>query len=143
MVREYPNVFPDDLSGMPPDRAIEFKIELQPGTTPVYKQPYPMAPNELVESKTQLQKLLDKGYIQSSCSPRGCPALFVSKKDKTRCLCVDYRLLNAVTVKNNYPLPCIDLLLDQLIGAQVDKNSNNMIIILHDQTIAYNCRSIS
>jgi hypothetical protein len=118
MVHEYPNVFPNDLSGMPPDRAIEFKIELQPGTAPVYKRPYPMARNEMAELKTQLQELLDKGYIQPSYSPWGCSAIFVSKKDKTQRLCFDYRPVNAVTVKNKYPLSRIDLF-DQLIGAQV------------------------
>jgi hypothetical protein len=119
MVHEYPKVFPDDLPGMPPDRAIEFKIELQPGTVPIYKQSYSMAQNEMAELKTQLQELLDKGYIRPSCSPLGCPAIFVLKKDKTQRLCVDYRPLNTVTMKNKYPLPHIDLLFDQLIGAQV------------------------
>jgi hypothetical protein len=119
VVCEYLDVFLDDLSGLPPDRAIEFKIELQPGTAPVYKWPYPMAQNEMVELKTQLQELLNKGYIWPNYSPWGCPAIFVSKKDKTQWLCVDYRPLNAVTVKNEYPLPRIDLLFDQLIGAQV------------------------
>jgi hypothetical protein len=116
-------VFPDDLPGMPPDRAIEFKIELQLGTAPVYKWPYPMAWNEwpypIDRSSTQLQELLNKGYIWPSCSPWGCPAIFVSKKDKTQRLCVDCRPLNTVTVKNKYPLPRIDLLFDQLIGAQI------------------------
>jgi hypothetical protein len=119
VVHEYSDVFLDDLPGMPPDRAIKFKIELQSGTVPVYKRTYPMTQNEMAELKTQLQKLLDKGYIRPSCSPWGCPAIFVSKKDKTQWLCVDYRPLNAVTVKNKYPLPYIDLLFDQLIGAQV------------------------
>jgi hypothetical protein len=119
VVHEYLDVFPDDLSGMLPDRAIEFKIELQPGTAPVYKRPYPMARNEMAELKTQLQELLNKGYIQPNCSPWGCPAIFVSKKDKTHRLCVNYRPLNAVTVKNKHPLPHINLLFDQLIGAQV------------------------
>jgi hypothetical protein len=118
VVYEYPDVFPDDLPGMLPDRAIEFKIELQPGTAPVYKRPYPMARNEMVELKTQLQELLDKGYIRPSYSPWGCSAIFVSKKDKTQRLCVNYRPLNAVTVKNKYPLSHIDLF-HQLIGAQV------------------------
>jgi hypothetical protein len=86
VIHEYPDVFPDDLSGMPPDRAIEFKIELQPGTTPVYKRPYPMVLNELAKMKTQLQELLDKGYIRPISSPWGCPALFV-KKDKTLHMC--------------------------------------------------------
>jgi hypothetical protein len=79
-----------NLLGMPRDMAIEFKIELQPGSAPVYKRPYPMAQNEMAELKIQLQELLDKEYIRPSCSPWGCPAIFVSKKDKTQCLCVDY-----------------------------------------------------
>jgi hypothetical protein len=119
MVHEYPDIFPDDLSGMPLDRAIEFKIKLQPGTAPVYKRTYPMTRNEMAELKTQLQELLDKGYIRPSCSPWGCPAISVSKKDKTQRLCVDYRPLNAVVVKNKYPLPSIVLLFDQLIGAHI------------------------
>jgi hypothetical protein len=119
MVQEYLDVFLDDLTGMPPDRAIKFKIKLQPGTAPVYKRSYPKAQNEMVELKIQLQELLDKGYIRPNCSLWGCPAIFVSKKDKTQRLCVDHRPLNMVTVKNKYPLPRIDLLSDQLIGAQV------------------------
>jgi hypothetical protein len=102
VVCEYLYVFLDDLSGMSPDRDIEFKIELQPGTAPVYKQPYPMVRNELAEMKTQLQELLDKGYIRPIYSPWGCPTLFVKNKDKTLCICVDYRPLNVVTVKNKY-----------------------------------------
>jgi hypothetical protein len=112
-------VFPDDLPGMPPERAIEFKIELQPDTTSIAKAPYQMLPVELKELKVQLQSLLDKGYIHSSTSPWGCSALFVEKKDKELCLCVDFQPLNAVTIKNKYPLPCIDILFDQLAGAQV------------------------
>jgi hypothetical protein len=119
VVHEYLDVFPDDLLGMPPDRAIEFRIELHPGTAPVYKRPYPIARNKMAELKTQLQELLDKGYIQPSYSSWGCSTIFVSKKDKTQRLCVNYRPLNAVTVKNKYPLSRIDLLFDQLIGAQV------------------------
>jgi hypothetical protein len=119
VVREFPDVFPDDLPGMPPERDIEFKIELQPGTAPITKSPYKMTWDELAKLKIQLKDLLDKGYIYPSSSPWGCPALFVMKKDKELCLCVDYRLLNAVTIKNKYPLPCIDILFDQLVGAQV------------------------
>jgi hypothetical protein len=77
-----------------------------------------MPPKELAELKTQLQELLDKGFIQPSSSPRGCLAIFV-KKDKTLRLCVDYRPLNEVTIKNKYPLPRVDLLFDQLTGAKV------------------------
>jgi hypothetical protein len=112
-------VFPDDLPGMPPERAIKFKIELQPGTAPIAKAPYKMSPMEMKELKIQLQGLLDKGYICPSTSSWGCSALFVEKKDKELRLCVDYRPLNAVTIKNKYPLPCIDILFDQLNGAQV------------------------
>jgi hypothetical protein len=99
IVCEYPDVFPDDLPGMPPDRDIEFIIELQPGTAPISKRPYRMPPNELAELKIQLQDLLDKGFIRPSASPWGCPALFVRKKDNSLRLCVDYRPLNAVTIK--------------------------------------------
>jgi hypothetical protein len=112
-------VFPDDLPGMPSERATEFKIELQPSTALIAKSPYRMTLVELVELKVQLKDLLDKGYICPSTSPWGCPAIFVSKKDKELCLCVDYRPLNAVTIKNKYPLPRIDILFDQLAGAQV------------------------
>jgi hypothetical protein len=112
-------VFPDDLPGMPHERAIEFKIELRPGTAPISKAPYKMSPVELKELKIQQQGLLDKGYIQSSISPWGCSVLFVEKKDKEPCLCVDYCPLNAVTIKNKYPLPRIDIIFDQLAGAQV------------------------
>jgi hypothetical protein len=111
-------MFPNDLPGMPPERAIEFKIELQPGTAPISKAPYKMSPVELKELKIQLQGLLDKGYIHPSISPWGCSVLFVEKKDKELCLCVDYSPLNAVTIKNKYPLPRIDTLFDQLAGAQ-------------------------
>jgi hypothetical protein len=139
MVREYLDVFPDDLPGRPPDRVIQFKIELQPGTTPVYKRPYSIAPNEFAELKTQLQELLDKGYIQPSYSPWDCFALFVAKKDKTRRMCVDYRPLNVVTMKNKYPLPHIDLLFDQLIGAQmfakIDLRSGYYQIKIHEEDI--------
>jgi hypothetical protein len=119
VIQEFLDVFPDDLPGMLPERAIEFKIELQPYTALIAKAPYKMSLVELKELKIQLQYLLDKGYIRPSISPWGCSALFVEKKDKELRLCVDYRLLNAVTIKNKYPLPRIDILFDQLAGAQV------------------------
>jgi hypothetical protein len=119
IVCEYPDVFPDDLPGMPADRDIEFIIELQPGTAPISKRPYRLPPNELAELKIQLQDLLDKGYIRPSASPWGCPALFVKKKDNSLRLCIDYLPLNAVTIKNKYPLPRIDILFDQLARAKV------------------------
>jgi hypothetical protein len=104
---------------MPADRDIEFIIELQPGTAPISKRPYRMPPNELAELKIQLQDLLDKGFIRPSASPCRCLALFVKKKDNSLRLCIDYRPLNAVTIKNKYPLLCIDILFDQLAGAKV------------------------
>jgi hypothetical protein len=119
VVCEYPDVFPNELPGMPPDKDIEFAIELQPGTAPISKRPYRMPPAELAELKKQLQELLDKGFISPSTSPWGCPALFVKKKDESLRLCVDYRPLNAVTIENKYLLPRIDVLFDQLVGAKV------------------------
>jgi hypothetical protein len=104
---------------MPPDRDVEFIIELQPGTTPISRWPYKMTPKELAELKVQLNELLDRGYIRPSSSPWGCPALFMKKKDKSLRLCVDYRPLNAITIKNKYLLPRIDILFDQLAGAKV------------------------
>jgi hypothetical protein len=96
----YDLVFPEELPGMPPDRDVEFVIELQPGTAPISKRPDRMPPKELAELKNQLQELLDKGFICPSSSPWGCPA-----QDGRLRLCVDYRPLNAVTIKNKYPLP--------------------------------------
>jgi hypothetical protein len=104
---------------MPPKRAIKFKIELHPGTAPISMAPYKMSPVELKELKIQLQGLLDRGYIRPSISPWGCSVLFVEKRDKELRLCVDYRPVNVVTIKNKYPPPRIDILFDQLVGAQV------------------------
>ncbi|WVZ79724.1 hypothetical protein U9M48_027272 [Paspalum notatum var. saurae] len=120
VVCDFSDVFPEELPGLPPDRDVEFRIDLVPGTAPVSKRPYRMAPDELKELKIQLQEQLDKGFIRPSSSPWGCPALFVEKKDQGgKRLCVDYRPLNAVTVKNKYPIPHIDILFDQLAGAKV------------------------
>jgi hypothetical protein len=119
VVCEFLDVFPEDLPGLPPERDVEFVIELKPGTIPVSRRSYRMPLNELVELKTQLQDLLEKGFIRPSSSPWGCPTIFVKKKDQTLRMCVDYRPLNEVTVKNKYPLPRIDILFDQLIGARV------------------------
>jgi hypothetical protein len=101
------DVFPDELPGLPPDRDVEFVIELQPGTAPISKRSYRMPPKELAELKKQLQELLDKGYIRPSSSPWGCPALFVKKKEGRQRLCVDYRPLNAVTIKTNIHCPAL------------------------------------
>ena len=107
MVGEFPDVFPEDLLGLPPDHEVEFSIELEPGTAPISRRPYRMAPRELAEMKKQLEELMDKGFIRPSSSPWGCPAIFMKKKDGTLRMCVDYRPLNAVTVKNKYPLALI------------------------------------
>ncbi|KAL8121369.1 hypothetical protein AgCh_018198 [Apium graveolens] len=117
VVNEFPDVFLDDLPGLPPDRKIEFAIDLAPGTEPVSKAPYRMAPVEMKELATQLQDLLDKGVIRSSISPWGAPVLFVKKKDGSMRLFIDYRELNKLAIKNKYPLPRIDDLFDQLRGA--------------------------
>jgi hypothetical protein len=119
VICEFPDVFPEDLPGLPPERDVEFLIELKPGTAPISRRSYRMLPNELAELKTQLQDLLEKGFIRPSSSPWGCPAIFVKKKDQTLQMCVDYRTLNEVTIKNKYPLPWIDILFDQLTGARV------------------------
>jgi hypothetical protein len=118
-VSEFLDVFPEELSGMPPDHKIEFVIELVPGTAPIFKRPYRMATNQLAKLKEQLQELLDKGYICPSASPWGAPIIFVLKKDGTQRMCMDYRSLNEVTIKNKYPLSRIDDLFDQLKGVCV------------------------
>jgi hypothetical protein len=116
------DVFPDELPGLPPDRDVEFKIELVPGTAPVFRRLYRMSPNELAELKVQLQELLRKCFIRPSASPWGCPVIFVNKKYKSSRMCMDYRPLNAVTIKNKYLLPRIDILFDQLSKAKVFSN---------------------
>ncbi|KAI3725205.1 hypothetical protein L1987_64983 [Smallanthus sonchifolius] len=117
VVREYPEVFPEELPGIPPDREIEFRIDLVPDAQPVAKAPYRLAPVEMKELMAQLDELLEKGFIQPSISPWGAPVLFVKKKDGSMRMCIDYRELNKRTVKNKYPLPRIDDLFDQLQGA--------------------------
>jgi hypothetical protein len=119
VVNEFPNVFPEELPGMPPDRDIEFLIELKPGTAPIYRTPFRMTTPELAELKEHIRELVEKGFIHPSSSPWGALVIFVPKKDGTQRLCVDYRALNEVTVKNKYPLPRIDDMFDQLRGACV------------------------
>ncbi|CAA7025595.1 unnamed protein product [Microthlaspi erraticum] len=116
VVQDFEDVF-QSLKGLPPSRSDPFTIELEPGTAPISKTPYRMAPAELAELKKQIEDLLSKGFIRPSVSPVGAPVLFVKKKDGSFRLCIDYRGLNRVTVKNRYPLPRIDELLDQLRGA--------------------------
>ena len=119
VVCEYEDVFSDELPGLPPQRVVDFGIDLHPGTSPISMTPHRMAPVELQELRVQLQELLDKGFIRPSTSPWGASVLFAKKKDMTLRLCIDYRQLNRVTVKNRYPLSRIDDLFDQLRGAQV------------------------
>jgi hypothetical protein len=119
VVNEFPDVFPEDLPGMLPDRDIEFVIELKPGTAPIYKTPFRMTTPKLAELKDHIKELLEKGFICPSPSPLGAPVIFVPKKDGTQRLCVDYHALNEVTIKNKYPLPRIDDLFDQLHGVCV------------------------
>ena len=119
VVCEYEDVFLDELLGLPPQRVVDFGIELHPSTSPIAMTPHRMAPVELQELRVQLQELQDKGFIRLINSPWGAPVLFTKKKDKTLRLCIDYRQLNRVTIKNLYPLPRIDDLFDQLRGARV------------------------
>ena len=119
IVKEFPDVFPDDISGLPPDRAIEFVIELIPETEPISIPLYRMAPAELKELKAQLEEFLNKGFIRPSTSPWGASVLFVKKKDGSLRLCIDYRQLNRATIRNQYLLPRIDELFDQLQGSRV------------------------
>ena len=111
--------FPDDISGLPPDREVEFTIDLIPGTEPISIPPYRMAPAELRELKAQLEELSSKGFIRPSISPSGAPVLFVKKKDGSLRLCIDYKQLNRVTIRNQYPLTRINELFDQLQVSQV------------------------
>jgi hypothetical protein len=124
VVNEFSNVFPEELLGMPPDRDIEFVIELKPGTTPIYKTPFGMTTPELAELKEHIKALLEKGFICPTSSQWRAPAIFLPKKDGTQRLCMDYHAPNEVTVKNKYPLPRIDDLLDQLCGACVFSKIN-------------------
>ena len=119
VVKEFPDVFPDDITGLPPERKVEFTIDLIPETKPISIPSYRMAPVELRELKDQLEELLSKGFIRPSISPWGAPILFVKKKYGSLRLCIDYRQLNRVTIRNQYPLPRIDELFDQLQGSRV------------------------
>ena len=119
VVREFPDVFPDDIAGLPLDREVEFTIDLIPRTESISIPSYRVPPAELRELKAQLEELLSKGFIRPSISPWGAPVLFVKKKDGSLRLCIDYRQLNRVTIRNQYPLPRIDELFDQLQGSRV------------------------
>ena len=114
VVHDFPQVSRKDLPGLPPHHQDEFQIELAPGAAPIARAPYRLTPPESEELSTQLPGILDKGFIRPSSSPWGAPVLFVKKKDGTFRMCIDYRELNKVTVKNRYPLPRIDDLFAQL-----------------------------
>ncbi|GKE85145.1 hypothetical protein Tco_1558887 [Tanacetum coccineum] len=118
-VRDFLEVFPEDLPGLPPTRQLKFQIDLVPSAAPVTRAPYRLAPSELQELSTELQELSDKGFIRPSSSPWGAPVLFVKKKDGSFRMCIDYFELNKLTVKNRYPLPRIDDLFDLLKGSRV------------------------
>ncbi|GJX39048.1 putative reverse transcriptase domain-containing protein [Tanacetum coccineum] len=119
IIRDFPKVFPDNLSGLPPPRQVKFRIELLPGAAPVTRAPYRLASSELKELSDQLKELSEKEFIRSSSSPWGAPVLLVKKKDGSFCMCIDYRELNKFTVKNRYLLLRIDDLFDQLQGSSV------------------------
>ncbi|GJX42810.1 putative reverse transcriptase domain-containing protein [Tanacetum coccineum] len=119
IIQDFPKVFPEDLPGLPPTRQVEFQIDLVPGVASIARAPYRLAPSERKELSEQLKELSDKGLLRPSSSPWGAPVLFVKKKDGSFRMCIDYRELNKLTVKNRYPLPRIDDLFDQLQGSSV------------------------
>jgi hypothetical protein len=119
VVREFADIFPEELPGMSPERELEFTIDLKPGTEPIARTPYQMSTPELQELRMQLKELLDLGLIHPSVSPWGAPVIFIWKKDGSWRLCIDYHQLNKATIKNQYPLPRIDDLFDQMKGATV------------------------
>ncbi|GJY30513.1 putative reverse transcriptase domain-containing protein [Tanacetum coccineum] len=153
IVRDFPEVFPEDLPGLPPARPVEFQIDLIPGAAPVARAPYRLAPSEMKELSEQLQELSDKGFIRPSSSPWGAPVLFVKKKDGSFRMCIDYRELNKLTVKNRYPLPRIDDLFDQLQGSSIyskidlrsgyhqlrvrEKDNSKLAVIMHESTVDF------
>ncbi|GKG07336.1 hypothetical protein Tco_0330305, partial [Tanacetum coccineum] len=117
VVKEFPDVFPENLPGIPSVRQVEFQIDLIPGAAPIARTLYRLAPSEMQELSNQLQELTNRGFIRPSTSPWGAPVLFVKKKDRSFRMCIDYRVLNKLTIKNRYPLPRIDDLFDQLQGS--------------------------
>ncbi|GKF04808.1 putative reverse transcriptase domain-containing protein [Tanacetum coccineum] len=139
VVRDFLDVFSEDLSGIPPTRQVEFQIDLIHGDAPVAWAPYRLAPSEMKELPDQLQELSDKGFIRPSSSPWGALVLFVKKKDGSFWVCIDYRELNKLTVKNHYPLPRIDDLFDQLQGSSVyskiDLRSGYHQLRVHEEDI--------
>ncbi|GJU89213.1 putative reverse transcriptase domain-containing protein [Tanacetum coccineum] len=139
VVKDFLEVFPDDLSGLSPIQEIEFRIELVPGAMSVTKSPYRLAHSELEELSGQLKELQDKGFIRPSSSPWGAPVLFIKKKDGSFRMCIDYKELNNLTIKNRYPPPRIDDLFDQLLGSQyfskIDLRSGYHQLRVHEDDI--------
>ncbi|GKB89736.1 putative reverse transcriptase domain-containing protein [Tanacetum coccineum] len=119
IVQDFPEMFPEDLPGLPPTRPVEFQIDLIPRAAPVTRAPYRLAPSKMKELSEQIQELSDKGFIRPSSLPWGAPILFVKKKDGSFRMCIDYRELNKLTVKNRFPLPMIDDLFNQLQGSSI------------------------
>ncbi|GKD95124.1 putative reverse transcriptase domain-containing protein [Tanacetum coccineum] len=119
IVKDFPYVFPEDLSGLLPTRQVEFQIDLVPGAAPVARAPYRLASPEMKELSEQLKELSDKGLLRPSSSPWGALVLLVKQKDESFQMCIDYRELNELTMKNHYPLPRIDDLFDHLQGSSV------------------------
>ncbi|GKF09291.1 putative reverse transcriptase domain-containing protein [Tanacetum coccineum] len=139
LFKNFSEVFPEDLPGIPPTRQVEFRIDLVPGATPIVRAPYRLAPSEMTELAEQLQELTDKGFIRPSSSPWGAPVLFVKKKDGSFRMCIDYRELKKLTVKNRYPLPRIDDLFDQLQGSSIYSkiDLDKFVIVFIDDILIY------
>jgi hypothetical protein len=139
VLKEFEDVF-HEVPGLPPKRDIDFSINLMPGAAPISKSPYRMSTPELKELQLQLEEILKKGYIHLSMSPWGSQVLFVKKKDGTLRLCIDFRQLNKVTVKNKYPLPRIDDIFDQLkdakIFSKIDLRSGYHQVRIRDEDIS-------
>ncbi|GJS39109.1 hypothetical protein Tco_0564152 [Tanacetum coccineum] len=137
VVRDFPGVFPKDLSGLPPSRDVEFCIDLILGAMPVAKSPYRLAPTKMQELSNQLKELQVKGFIRPSSLPWGAPVLFVKKKDGSFRMCTDYRELNKLTIKNRYPLLRIDDLFDQLQGSRMRPYLDKFVIVFTDDILIY------
>nr|GEY27297.1 putative reverse transcriptase domain-containing protein [Tanacetum cinerariifolium] len=139
VIYDFPEVFPEDLPGLPPPRQVEFCIDLIPGATPVARVPYRLAPSELKDLSEQLKELSEKGFIRPSSSPWGAPVLFIKKKDGSFRMCIDYRELNKLTIKNKYPLPRIDDLFDQLqvssVYSKIDLRSGYHQLCIREEDI--------
>jgi RNase H-like domain found in reverse transcriptase/Reverse transcriptase (RNA-dependent DNA polymerase)/Integrase zinc binding domain/Chromo (CHRromatin Organisation MOdifier) domain/Retroviral aspartyl protease len=140
LLKKYNDVFPSQLpDGLPPKRDVDHRIDIIPGSAPTSRATYRLAPSELDELKKQLEELIKHGFIRPSKSPYGAPVLFVKKKDGSMRMCIDYRALNKITIKNKYPLPRVDELFDRLRGAKyfskIDLVSGYHQVRIHDDDI--------